>query len=57
MLTSCLAATWAMLKIILATLREAEELLKAISNEDDRQSLAADIAEERRLIEEYLKRR
>ena len=41
----------------LAALSEAEELLKGMSNEDDRQSLAVDIAEQRRWIEEYLKRR
>ena len=40
----------------LATLSEAEELLKGLSNEEDRLSLAADIAEDRRLIEEHLRK-
>jgi hypothetical protein len=40
----------------LATLREVEELLKGLSNEEDRLSLAADLAEDRRLIEEHLRK-
>ncbi len=40
----------------LATLREVEELLKGLSNEADRVSLAADLAEDRRLIEEVLRK-
>jgi hypothetical protein len=40
----------------LATLSEAEELLKGLSDEEDRLSLAADIAEDRRLIEERLRK-
>jgi hypothetical protein len=40
----------------LATLREVEELLKGLSNEEDRLRLAADVAEDQRLIEEYLRK-
>ncbi len=40
----------------LAALSEAEELVKGLSNEEDRLSLAADVAEERRLIEEHLRK-
>jgi len=38
----------------LAALGEAEELLSGLSNEEDHAILAADIAEQRRLIEDYL---
>jgi hypothetical protein len=41
----------------LAALREAEMLLEGLSSNDDRAQLAADIAEERRLIQEYLRDR
>jgi hypothetical protein len=40
----------------LAALTEAEELLKGLSSEEDRLSLGADIVEERRLIEEHLRK-
>lgn len=40
-----------------AALREAEMLLEGLSNNGDRVQLAADIAEERRLIQEYLRGR
>ncbi len=40
----------------LATLREVEQLLKGLSNEEDRLNLAADLAEDRRLIEEHLRK-
>ena len=40
----------------LATLSEVEQLLKGLSNEEDRLSLAADLAEDRRLIEEHLRK-
>lgn len=37
-----------------AALSEAEEALMGLSDEKDRTVLASDVAEERRLIEEYL---
>lgn len=40
----------------LAGLKEAEELLKGLSSEDNRIGLPADIAEQRGAIEEYLRR-
>jgi hypothetical protein len=40
----------------LATLSEVQELLKGLSNEEDRLSLAGDLAEDRRLIEEHLRK-
>ena len=40
----------------LATLSEVEELLAGLSNEEDRLSLAADLAEDRRLIKEHLRK-
>jgi hypothetical protein len=41
----------------LGALSEAEKLLHGLSSEDDRIGLAADIAEQRRAIAEYLRRR
>lgn len=41
----------------LAALSEAEVLLQGLSSDDDRRQLAAEIAEERRLIQEYLRNR
>ena len=41
----------------LAVLSEVEELWKGLSNEEDRLSLAADLSEDRRLIEEHLRKR
>jgi len=40
----------------LSTLRDVEELLKGLSNEEDRLSLAAALAEDRRVIEEHLRK-
>jgi hypothetical protein len=40
----------------LATLSEVEELLKGLSNEEDRLRLATDLAEDRRLIEKHLRK-
>jgi hypothetical protein len=40
----------------MATLSEVEELLKGLSNEEDRLSLAADLAEDRRFIEDHSRR-
>lgn len=40
----------------LAILSEVEELLDGLSNEEDRLSLAADLAEDRRLIKEHLRK-
>jgi hypothetical protein len=37
----------------MAILSEVEELLKGLSNEEDRLKLAADLAEDRRFIEEH----
>src|ERR1039458_4521397 len=39
----------------LAALSKAEILLQGLSSDDDRRQLAAEIAEERRLIQEYLR--
>jgi hypothetical protein len=41
----------------LVILSEVEELLKGLSNEEDRLSLAADLSADRRLIEEHLRKR
>jgi hypothetical protein len=40
----------------IAILSEAEELLRGLSNEEDRLSLAADLAEDRRFIEDRVRR-
>jgi len=41
----------------LAALKEADELLKGLLDENDRSNLCADIAEQRNRIEEFLRKR
>jgi len=41
----------------MATLSEVEELLRGLSNEEDRKKLAADLAEDRRFVEQHSRKR